>query len=286
MNARTLALACALAATPAWAQDTVARMGSITITAAELRTLLEAQPPEARQALAASPDALEQSVRTELIRRVVAAEAQSKGWEKRPEVAARIARAREEVIVTTYVNEIARPPADYPSTGDVLAFYESNREKLQLPKRYHVAQIYVKRPAEKSAADAAAKKAADLAAKARAPGADFAALAKAGSEHESAAGGGDVGWLPETQTIPEIRPVLAKLAKGQVSDAVATPQGWHIVKLVDVAEAGTAPLESVRPQIVNTLRLQRARELERQYIDAVLAKTPPSIDKAALDKLR
>jgi peptidylprolyl isomerase len=286
MKVRLFALACALAAAPAWSQEAVGRMGSIVITAAELKGLLDAQPPEARQALAASPDALEQSVRTELIRRAVAAEAQGRGWDKRPEVAARVARAREEVIVTTYVNELARPPADYPSNADVLAFYESNRDKLQVPKRYHVAQIYVKRPAEKPAADAAAKKVADLAAKARAPGADFAALAKAGSEHESAAAGGDVGWLPETQTIPEIRPVLAKLAKGQVSDVVPSAQGWHILKLIDVADAGTAPLESVRPQIVNTLRLQRARELERQYIDGLLAKTPVSIDKAALDKLR
>lgn len=286
MNVRCIALACALAAAPAWAQQPVARMGGITITAAELKALIDAQPPEARQALAASPDALEQSVRTELIRRAVAAEAQSKGWEKRPEVAARIARAREEVIVATYVNDIARPPADYPSAGDVLAFYESNRDKLQLPRRFHVAQIYVKRPADKPAADAAAKKAADLAARARAPGADFAAIAKAGSEHESAANGGDMGWLPETQTLPEIRAVLAHLGKGQVSEPVASAQGWHILKLIDTADAGTAPLESVRPQIVNTLRLQRARELERQYIDALLAKTPLTIDRAALDKLK
>ncbi len=286
MKLRRYALVCALAAAPAWAQETVGRMGNVVITAAELKGLLEAQSPDARQALAASPDALEQSVRTELIRRAIAAEAQSRGWEKRPDVAARIARAREEVIVATYVNDLARPPADYPGNADVLAFYETNRDKLQLPRRYHVAQIYVKRPAEKAAADAAAKKAADLAAKARAPGADFAALARAGSEHESAANGGDVGWLPETQTIPEIRPVLAKLSKGQVSEVVPSAQGWHILKLVDVAEAGPAPLESVRPQIVNTLRLQRARELERQYIDGLLAKTPLSIDRAALDKLK
>jgi peptidylprolyl isomerase len=286
MKLRPFALACALAAAPAFAQETVARMGSVSISVAEVRALLDAQPPEVRKALAASPEALEQSLRTELVRRAVAAEAEAKGWDKRPEVAARLARAREEVVVTTYVNELARPAADYPSAAEVQAFYDANRDKLQLPQRWRVSQIYVKRPAEKSAADAAARKAADLAARARAPGADFAALAKAGSEHESAGAGGDVGWLAEAAMIPEIRSVVPKLAKGQVTEVVETADGWHILKLVDVAAAGPAPLEAVRPQIVNTLRLQRAQELERKYIDGLMAKTPVSIDKAALDRLK
>jgi peptidylprolyl isomerase len=282
---RWLAVACALAAPTAHAQD-VARMGGIAISAAEVRALLDAQPPEVRKTLAESPEALERSLRTELIRRAVAAEAQGKGWDKRPDVAARLARAREEVIVSTYVNDLARPASDYPSAAEVQAFYDANRERLQLPKRYRVAQIYVKRPADKAAADAAERRVADLAAKARAPGADFAALARAGSEHESAATGGDVGWLAEAAMIPEIRPVLPRLAKGQVSDPVATAEGWHVIRLVDVAEPGPAPLDEVRAQIVGTLRLQRAQQLERKYLDDLVARTPVSVDKAALEKLK
>lgn len=281
-----LALACAIAAPAAWGQEVVARMGAIAITAAEVKALLDAQPPEARQALAASPDALEQSLRTELIRRAVAAEALAQGWDKRPEVAARLARARDEVIVTTYVNNLARPASDYPGDAEIRAFYDANRDKLQLPKRYRVSQIYVKRPADAAGAEAAARKAAGLAAQARAPGADFAALAKAASEHESAAAGGDVGWLAEAAMIPEIRGVVPALARGAVSDPVQSAEGWHILKLADVAEAGPAPLEAARPQIVNALRLQRARELERKYLDGLLAKTPVAIDKAALEKLK
>lgn len=283
---RWLVAAYAAAALPAAAQDVVARMGSIAISAAEVKALLDTQPADVRKAIAASPDALEQSLRTELVRRAVAAEAQAKGWDKRPEVAARLARAREEIVVTTYVNELARPPNDFPSAAEVQAFYDANRERLQLPKRWRVAQIYVKRPADKPGADAAARKAADLASRARAPGADFAALAKGASEHASAAAGGEVGWLVEAAMIPEIRPVVTRLNKGQVSEAIATPEGWHIVRVLDVAEPGPAQLDDVREQIVNTLRLQRAQELERKYLDALVARTPISIDKAALDKLR
>jgi len=54
----------------------------------------------------------------------------------------------------------------------------------------------------------------------------------------------------------------------------------------DVAEPSPATLEQARTTIVNTLRLRRARELERAYLDALLAKSPISLDEAELAKLR
>jgi peptidylprolyl isomerase len=284
-----LAIPLAIVMSSALAQsaDTVARLGSVELKAAELKALLEAEPPAVRAQIAASPEALDRIVRTELVRRAVLAEALAKGWEKRPDVAAQIERARSQVIVTTYVNNLARPPADFPSEAEIKAFYDANQQSLMLPKRYRVAQIYVKRPGDKAGADAAAKKVGDALAKARAAGADFAALARTTSEHaESAAAGGDMGWLAEDNLIPEIRPVIPRLAKGAVSDPVPTAEGWHLVKLLDSAEPSPAPLAEVRPAIVNTLRLRRAQELERAYIDALLAKTPPSLNEAELAKLR
>lgn len=282
-----LLLMVALCSGGALAQsEPVARMGAVSISGAELKTLLDQQPADVRQALAASPDALDRLVRTELVRKAVLAEALGKGWDRRPDVTARVARARDEVVVATYVNSLARPPADYPTDADVRAFYDANKASLVLPKRYRVAQIYVKRPADAASVPAAERKAADLAQKAKGAGADFAALAKASSEHESAAAGGDVGWLLEATAIPEIRPVLPKLAKGAVSDPVASPEGWHVLKVIDIAEEGPAPLDAVKPRIVETLRLQKAQELERQYLDAMIAKTPISVDRAQLDKVK
>jgi peptidylprolyl isomerase len=287
--ARALALIAAAVPAAAFAQsaDTVARLGSIELKAADLKRLLDAEPPAVRAQIAASPQALDRIVRTELVRRAVLAEALAKGWDKRPEVAAQIERAREQVVVSSFVNGLARPGADYPSDAEVKAFYDANQGSLMLPRRYRVAQIYVKRPGEKAAAEAAAKKVADALGRARAAGADFGALARSASEHaESAANGGEIGWVAEDNLIPEMRPVIARLAKGAVSEPVPTAEGWHVVKLLDVAEPAPAPLEQVRPSIANTLRLRKAQELERAYIDALLAKTPPSLNEAELAKLR
>jgi peptidylprolyl isomerase len=283
-------VAAALAATvafPALAQQPVGRLGSVALTPEEVVHLVEAEPPDVRARIAASPELLERLVRTELLREALFAEAQAAGWDKRPDVAARAERARERVVVAAYVSDRVRPPADYPGDADVQAFYDANRASLLLPRRYRIAQIYLARPADKGAADALAKRAVEVAEQARAPGADFAALARQISQHaESAARGGDMGWVAEANLIPELRPAVSRLAKGAVGEPVATARGWHVVKLLDVAEPAPASLDQARPTIVNTLRLQRARELERAYLEALLAKSPISLDEAALEKLR
>jgi parvulin-like peptidyl-prolyl isomerase len=287
-TAASLSAACSLvaAAPTALARETVARMGSVALSTAELQTLLDSQPPELHRAILASPAALEQTIRADIVRRAVAADAQARGWDKRPDVALRVNAAREEVIATTYVIEITKPPADYPPAAEVETYYEENRARLVSPKRYRLAQIHVARPADKAAAHDAVQKAGELAARAKVPDADFAALARAGSGHASAASGGDAGWVAESAMIPPVRQAVARMTKGQVSDLIATGDGWQVIKLVDVAEPGPATLDEARPQIVAALRRERAQQLERQYLDALLARTPVVIDKAALEKLR
>jgi len=109
----TAALAAAVTF-PAFAQQSVGRLGPFTLSPAEVRQLVEAEPPEARARMAASPEPLDRLVRTELIRRALLAEAEGKGWDKRPEIAARIERARQQVVVTTYVGDLVRPRPTTP----------------------------------------------------------------------------------------------------------------------------------------------------------------------------
>jgi peptidylprolyl isomerase len=261
-------------------------MGAVSLTAAELKSLLEVQPPEARKRLLSSPEALEQAVRGELVRRTLLAEARGKAWEQRPDVAAAIGRAREQIVVSSYANELARPPDGFPGEAEVRAFYDANRDKLIEPRRYRLAQIYVVRPADATAAQTALERARDLAARARVPGADFAALARSASEHASAASGGEVGWVEESQLIPELRATLSELQVGSVAGPVATTDGWHVVRLAEISAPKPLPLDSARAMIVAALRLRRAQEAEQRYIDALLATTPPMIDRDALEALR
>ncbi|MBI1398209.1 MAG: peptidylprolyl isomerase [Betaproteobacteria bacterium] len=266
----------------------VAKMGDVDLRADELKQILDSASPEARAKLADSPADVDRLVRTELLRKALAAEARAKGWEKRPEVEAQMERAREQALVSSYMNNVARPPASYPSEAEIRAAYDQSRDAFAVAKQYHLEQIFVLAPPEsdKTGYTKALAKVNALVSVAHKKNSDFSALAKAHSEHkESAAKGGDMGWVAENTLIPELRDVVGKMKKGEVSDAIKTPQGWHIVKLEDVREKGVRPLTEVRDQIIGALRLRRAQETERAYLTFMTNKTPVSINDAEIGKL-
>ncbi|MDB5608141.1 MAG: peptidylprolyl isomerase [Bradyrhizobium sp.] len=116
----------------------------------------------------------------------------------------------------------------------------------------------------------------------KAPGADFAAIS--GTDGDSGAGG-DLGWLAETQIIPEIRSQIIGLAKGAASEPIRLDDGWHILKLLDTKASYTRTLPEVRDQLVQQMRTERAAMLRRAYIAELLKQHPPVLNELALSNL-
>jgi parvulin-like peptidyl-prolyl isomerase len=266
----------------------LAKMGDVELRVEELKAILDAAGPDAKNQLAQQPAEVNRLVRTELLRKALAAEARGKAWDKRPEVIAQMDRAREQVLVSSYMNSVSRPPENYPSEADIRTAYDQSQNTFIVPKQYRLQQIFVLAPPEtdKVAYAKAQAKVSDLSEKARKRGADFAALAKASSEHaESAAKGGDMGWVAEGSLIPELRDPVSTLKKGDVSAPVKTAQGWHILRLEDAREKGVRPLPEVRDQIASALRLRRAQETEAAYITFMSNKTPVNVNEQELGKV-
>lgn len=280
---RTAVLILFLASLAAWSPaarpadgDVIARMGGQAMTAGEVRRLLASNPEAAVDA-----QTLERLLRTELVRRGVAVEARKQEVDKRPEVAARMERAAEVELVSAYVNDIARPPKDYPSESQLKAAYEANQSLFKAPARFRLSQIYVA-----GTDDKARKAAEDLHRQAGRKGADFADLARRQSGHAaSAAQGGDMGWLAERDLMPAFRKALESLKKGEITPPVPGPEGFHILRLTDRKEAETLPLDKVREALTRTLRLRKAQEIESAYLDALLARTPIAVNGIALTEL-
>ncbi len=299
MNIRTTGLSLTLAACliggahaqqqPAAGDAVIGKMGNVELKTSDMRRIIDAQPPEVRKQIAGGIPELDRLVRNELVRQALLAEAKAKGWDKKPDVALMLDRAREQALLQIYMGEVAKPPASVPSEDDVKQAYEANKSQLAVPAQFQLAQIFVSAPegTDKATATAAQKKAADLAAKAQVKGADFAKLAKESSDHkDTAPKGGDLGWLAEPQIFPEIRAAVGKMEKGDVSPPIHSASGWHIVKLVDKKPAGVRPLSEVREVIVSQLRLRRAQEMERAYIETMISRTQQTVNQIELSKLQ
>lgn len=285
-----VALVAALAApAPLLAQDAVGTMGAQQLRTQDLKRVIDAQPAEVRKQLATDPGALDRLVRSELVRQAILAEARQKQWDKKADVQLLMERAREQVLITSYVNDLARAPASYPSEDEIKGFYEASKASFTAPAEYQLAQIFVQAPDEtdKVAVAAALKKGSDLAARVQRAPNEFAKIARENSEHkESAAKGGDLGWLPETQLIPEIRASVVRMTKGELSPPIRSATGWHIVRLSDRKPSTTRPLSEVRETIVANMRLRKAQEAERTYLEALLGKAAVNVNQAELQKLQ
>jgi peptidyl-prolyl cis-trans isomerase SurA len=90
--------------------------------------------------------------------------------------------------------------------------------------------------ASKEVVAKAEQKAKDLVKRLRA-GADFAQLARRYSDGRQAAEGGDLGWFKMSEVPTLVQDVARTLAKGQVSEPLRSPSGFHIIKLTDVKYA-------------------------------------------------
>ncbi len=274
------------AAEPVVADAVVARMGSVVLRVSDLRRLLDAQPPEVRRQVTSTPDALDRLARTEAFRRTLLEEARAKGWDKRPEVVAQVELAREQLLVSTYIGNLAEPPADYPGEAEIEAFYKARTAELTAPPRKHLAQIFLATGAGTDNESEIRRKAEALGRQGREKNADFAALARANSQHQaSASQGGDMGWLADAEMIPELRSVVAGLSAGKVSEPIRSASGWHVVKVLDARPAALPPLSAVRESLAAALRKSKARENERRHLDRLAEKAPLSINKAALQIL-
>jgi peptidylprolyl isomerase len=268
--------------------EVVARLGAANVTLADLKDFVLGLDPQTRQQAAKDPQLLTRLVRVELARMALLSEAKEKHWDEQPDVARQIERARNQTIAASYLASVAALPASYPSDAEIQSAYDQNRDRFMVPRQYDVAQIFVAVPAgaDKATEDAAHRRADDLVKKAKAKGANFAELARKNSDQPDAAKtGGDLGWLPETQILPEVRSVVAGMGKNEISDAIRSSAGWHIVELIDTRPAGPRPLAEVRDAVVQGLRQRKLEENEQAYLGKLLESKHAAVNEIGLAKL-
>ncbi len=96
-------------------------------------------------------------------------------------------------------------------------------------------------------------------------GAKFEDQAKANSEDGSAVKGGDLGWVSPGDTVPDFEQAMNRLRPGEISAAVRTPFGWH---LIQVQERRTQDVtkEKRREEARRALRQRKSEEAFQEWV--------------------
>lgn len=169
--------------------------------------------------------------------------------------------------------------------ADVEAFYTQNKAQYSTEGRVRASHILLKTEGKDDATVKARAEA--LLAQAKAPNADFAALARANSEDEgSAVNGGDLNYFGKGQMVPEFEAAAFGLKPGQISDLVKTTFGYHIIKVVDSQPETVRPVADVKPEIIDQLKWQKAQQQAEQIGKAMEAAIKSAADMEKVAKER
>ena len=109
---------------------------------------------------------------------------------------------------------------------------------------------------------------------------DFQTLARLHSADPSGTRGGDLGWIYEGDVPPELEAEINKLQKGQISEPIKTPFGYHLIQVTDRrTQQGvnerlrSQARDNLREQKINEATLDWERQLRDQaYVDKRIAR--------------
>ena len=193
-------------------------------------------------------------------RRLVLMAAEAAKLAEEPEVANKINQARNRILEQSLISQ----EVNAASTEAALRTrYEAEKGKLDgAADEVRASHILVETKEEAEAIIAQLHK-----------GGDFTALAKEKSKGPSGAKGGDLGYFTKDKMVPEFANAAFNLKPGDISAAVKTSFGWHIIKVVD-RRKGEGPSFA-----------KRAPELRQAIAKTVVAKLLAELSKEAKIKV-
>jgi peptidyl-prolyl cis-trans isomerase C len=154
---------------------------------------------------------------------------------------------------------------------EIASYYEDNRSRYTMPEIMRASHILV------NSIDGARAILEELQ-----RGVLFEEAARARSLDPTAQKGGDIGYFPKGQLMPEFEQACSRLSVGETSDVVRTSLGYHIIKLTDRRPPTERPIEDVREEISLRIRENKRRERFNDLLAQLKSSTEINVNEEAL----
>jgi len=243
----------------------LASFGEQTITLGEFTQIWEEVPEDYKLQLDKSL-VLDQIISEKLLIQ----EAENMGLKEDNDVLEQIKKMTEQILVQVLIE---REILDKIKVNDeeVLEYYEQNKDSFTEKEQVHLYNILLE--TEKEAQDVLEQLKA---------GGDFNEIAIEKSTGPSATQGGDLGYLTKGTIIPEIEEVVFALELEELSEAIKTDFGFHILKITEKKPETVKTLEEVKEDIVQTLLPDKQKEAFENLLEELKSKSEIEINEEAL----
>ncbi|MGH1600049.1 peptidylprolyl isomerase [Campylobacter majalis] len=246
----------------------VATVDGQNITDEDLQIFLAQAMPGQHVDIAQMSDELKKRLIDDVVgRKLLLKEARSTGIEKDPEFSKALNLAKDNIAGELYFKKIF--DTIKVSEAEIKGFYDENKDRFNQPASVRARHILVENEADAKSiinelknlkGDALTKK--------------FGEIAAAKSiDQGSAQQGGELGWFGQSQMVKPFADAAFAMKKGEVSKTpVKSNFGYHIILKEDLKAAGLVPLNEVKPQVENTIKMQKFQEVIQKKTQSLRTK--------------
>lgn len=184
------------------------------------------------------------------------------------------AKIRKQVEAMTMIDREVRQKIIIPEAA-ITNYYKDNPDEFRASEeKFKLAQILIAVPADTTPQhlEELRRKAADVHQQAVKSGADFGSLALQYSDDDSKTKDGELGEFAPGDLNDAVLAAIKNLQDGDISPAVQTKHGFHIVKVEQHQSPGLKPLDQVRGQIRDKLITEQAKDAFQKWLDTDLIK--------------
>jgi peptidyl-prolyl cis-trans isomerase C len=240
------------------------RINDVSISLEEFQQMLEKQPLEGKMKLLSEKgtrDFLENYV---VSREVLYQEAKKKGLEKKKELLVKIEDVRRAILIEALLEDVLRGRAEV-SEEEIQQYYKENSNFFIEPQEVKIRHIVVN--SEPTLKEVMTK---------LSQGESFEKLASNYNIGKFKDNAGDLGYIRRGQLaspFAQFEEAAFSLRKrGEISEIVSTPYGYHILRLEDLRGTTLRPLNQVKEKIRFFLEPKKKQEAYLDYVKEAKSK--------------
>jgi peptidyl-prolyl cis-trans isomerase C len=247
------------------------KVNDVSISLEEFRQLSERQSLEGKMKLLSETgmrDFLENYV---IPREVLYQEAKKKGLDKKKEILLKMEDFKRALVIDAFLEETLRGKGEV-SEGEIQKYYKENEGQFTEPREVKVRHIFVN--SESILREVLTK---------LSKGEGFEKLASTYNIDRSREDGGSLGYIKRGQLAPSFaqfeEAAFSLRNKGEISEVVKTPYGYHIIQLEDKRGSFLRPLDQVKEKIRFFLQARKRQDVYLKYVKEAKSKAKITINE-------